>query len=294
MDYVVIKLIKDPFLHFMVIGAGLFIAYGLTVDESAEKENQITISQLDVNNTIKRWKQRWQRLPSDEELQIVIEKKVRQEVFYREALALDLGKDDPVIRRRLAEKMMFIANDLLVPEQASDAQLLAFMKASPAQFSKPISTSFQHVYFNPDLHSMGTNSFNVEVQKYKGELNETDSTVVSYQSIGDDFYDEKSYQNLPSHQVARLFGQEFTQGLTQAPIGEWYGPINSGYGQHLVKLEQRSKPTLLPLGEIREDVLIQWKAAQQQQSNDSLYEELKSTYHIVIELPKKIEKGNES
>ena len=291
MDYSVIRIMSDPLVHFMIIGAALFAVYELNNNELEENVNQIKISELDVSNAINRWERRWQRLPSETELQAVIEQKIRQEVFYREALALNLGKDDPVIRRRLAEKMMFITNDLVVPEQASDAQLTAFMHKSPELFSKPVIISFKHVYFNFDPHDMDSAEFSSLTENHKKHLNNDTSSPNAYRAISDDFYSDLSIQNMPEYQIARLFGQQFTHEIAQVPTGTWYGPITSGYGKHLIKLEYRSSSELIPLSDIREKVFANWKVAQQEQSNDSLYQALRNNYDIVIEQPN-IESGN--
>ncbi|MGF1901628.1 hypothetical protein [Aliivibrio sifiae] len=278
-----IKIIKDPFIHFMVIGAALFAVYEFNRDADEGNINQITISEIEVNNAINGWEKRWQRLPSDKELQAVLEQKVRQEVFYREALALNLGQDDPVVRRRLAEKMMFIANDLVVPEQASDKQLTAFMQSSPDKFTKPVITTFKHVYFNPDLHNIETAELLTFIEEQRKALNDDREPPIDYQTLSDDFYNDLSIQNIPEYQIARIFGKQFTQELAQVPSGEWYGPITSGYGKHLIKMEYRSEPELTPLSDIRDKVLASWKVAQQKQSNDSLYESLRGNYDVVIE-----------
>lgn len=281
LDYLVEKLIKDPFTHFLIIGGLLFALYQLFGNKNDGYNNQIIISELEINNTINNWQNRWQRLPSEAELQTVLEQQVRQEVFYREALALDLGKDDPVVRRRLAEKMMFIANDLLVPEQASDAQLVEFMNAFPEKFAKPIVTSFKQIYFNPDLHG---GELSQQIKHYQVVLNEKQQQV-NAQTLGDDFNGDFEYQHLPEHQTARFFGQQFTAQLGKLPIGRWEGPIDSGYGVHLVKIETRSKAELIPLQQAREKVLIEWRVEQQKNSNDSLYAKLRGNYEVILKHP---------
>lgn len=290
MDYSVMTFVKDPFVHFIIIGVILFSLYEVNNDD-IEDRKKITISKAQVSDAIKRWEQRWQRLPSDSELHAVIEQKIRHEVFYREALALNLDKDDPVVHRRLAEKMMFLSNDLMIPTQASNAQLTEFMQQSPELFSKPVLSSFQHIYFNSDIHDVGSKTFYIQAEKTRQKLNSDQIVPSNYKSISDDFHGSLSIEQMPTHQISRIFGQQFAHELTQAPIGQWYGPISSGYGQHLVKLEYRSKAELIPLADIKDKVLANWKVAQQKQSNDSLYKSLKSNYDIVIEQVT-LQKGN--
>jgi hypothetical protein len=277
------KLIKEPFIHFILIGGLLFALYQLFGNKSEQYNNTIEISELDIKRATDAWQERWSRLPSDSELKNVIEQQVREEVFYREALALDLGKNDPVIKRRLSEKMIFIANDLLVPEQATDQQLTDFMQQHPHKFSKPLLISFKQFYFNPDLHSSDLSN---ELERVKFTLNsntqDTSSTVLS-----DDFNGESEYTSMPLYQVARHFGQKFTAEIETLPVGTWSGPIASGYGMHIIKVTDRAESTLMPLQSIKDKVLLEWQAEQKKQANDSLYAKLRENYKIVFQSPSK-------
>ena len=93
-----------------------------------------------------------QRPPTQEEWEGLIRDRVRQEVFYREALALGLDKDDLIIRRRLQQKMEFVSDDVAAQAQPTDAELNAYLQAHPDSFRVDQRFTFRQVYLNPEKH----------------------------------------------------------------------------------------------------------------------------------------------
>ena len=144
------KLLHEPLLHFLVIGALLFVFYGLKNEGFNVDDKQIIISQDDITYLSKQWQRKWQRPPSNIELQSLIEHQIREEVMYREALVLGFEHNDPVIRRRLAQKMSFIADDLAEQIAPSDAELISYLHDNTAKFELPARLSFVHIYFSID------------------------------------------------------------------------------------------------------------------------------------------------
>jgi hypothetical protein len=98
------KLVKEPLFQFLLIGLGFFILYGL-VNKQNNREDTIVIDTYNVNNIIASWELQWKRLPTDEELKSLIQQDIKQEIFYREALKMNLDHNDEIIKRRLAQKM---------------------------------------------------------------------------------------------------------------------------------------------------------------------------------------------
>ena len=271
------QFIRDPFAHFILIGAGLFGLYALVNDEEIVP-NRIIISAADIQGTANQWQQKWHRAPSESELLKVIEQQIREEIYYREALALDLGRDDPIIRRRLAEKMEFIASDLLVPSDPSDKELAAYLTANPDKFESPVRLSFSHIFYSADNLSRERQS---SQEALLIRLNES-ADPKEYSGLGDSFNHKQHYEQIADYQIARIFGRRFEEQLIALPVGQWLGPIESGYGQHLVRIDDRIDAKLPPLKDIRDKVLPYWRAQQQQRSNDSLYAKLRENYQIVI------------
>ena len=271
------QFIRDPFAHFILIGAALFGLYALVNDEELAP-NRIIISEADIQRTANQWQQKWHRPPSESELLKVIERQIREEIYYREALALGLGQEDPIIRRRLAEKMEFIANDLLVPSDPSDEELAAYLAANPDKFVSPVRLSFSHIFYSADNVNSASQS---NQETLLTHLNQS-AEPKAYSGLGDSFNGKQHYEQIADYQIARIFGRRFEEQLIALPVGQWLGPIESGYGQHLVRIDDRIDAKLPPPTDIHDKVLPYWLAQQQERSNDSLYAKLKENYQIVI------------
>ncbi|TEW56848.1 peptidyl-prolyl cis-trans isomerase [Psychromonas sp. RZ22] len=271
------KVLKDPFSHFIIIGALLFALYPLVSSEDETPEQEIVISATDVVQMINNWNKRWNSAPSEVELTNLIEQQIREEIFYREALALNLDKGDAVIRRRLADKMSYLVNDVVVPPEATELQLQQFMEQNPDKFMSPIRFTFDHYYFNPDLY---------DEQQMQTKVAAAQEAILKGVAVNDDdFLGEKHFQSFPAHQIARLFGRHFPNELEELTLNEWSTPLVSGYGVHLVKVTQREQEELAKLADIRPYVLREWQARQQVLSNISVYEKLRAGYDIEIIMP---------
>jgi hypothetical protein len=109
------KWLREPLLHFLLIGAALFLLYGYQNDGYVDQGNRIVISKSDINRLVMLWEKKWQRSPTRVELEGLIEQQIQEEVLYREALAMGLDLNDGVVRRRLAQKVEFISYDLGSP-----------------------------------------------------------------------------------------------------------------------------------------------------------------------------------
>src|SRR5262245_23955745 len=141
------RIVREPLLHFGLLGAALFIVYRL-VAPVASATSSIVISSDQVVSLAEQFRATWQRAPTREELERVIHARVRDEVLYREGLALGLDRDDPVIRNRIRQKMEVLAEDALTAEPTT-ADLQTFLDAHPGQFARSASFSFEQIYFDP-------------------------------------------------------------------------------------------------------------------------------------------------
>lgn len=273
--------LKDPLLHFLLIGAGLFLLYGLQADDAAEEPNQIVFSETDIDRIINLWQRKWQRLPTQQELQGLIASQIREEVLYREALAMGLDKDDSVVRRRMAQKMEFISNDLASLAEPSDAQLKAYLDSHADKFAIPGRISFTQIYLNADQRGDRVRD---DARTLLEKLSQSPADV-DISMVGDAFMGGYSYDKLAEYGVARLFGSLFSQQLFKLPVGRWTGPVESGYGLHLIRIDSRTDSLAPSLDQVRDKVHGEWLAEQRRKANDSLYDELRKRYEIIIKHP---------
>ncbi len=276
-----IRWLKEPLLHFLLIGAGLFLLYGLQADDAAEQPNRIVFTEADTDRIISLWERKWQRLPNQQELLGLIESQIREEVLYREALAMGLDEGDSVVRRRMAQKMEFISNDLASLAEPSDDQLQSYLDTHAEKFAIPGRITFSQIYLNADKRG---DQVRADAEKLLAEISHL-SADVDISTAGDPFMGGYTHENLADFGVSRLFGKAFGKRIFELPVGEWSGPVESGYGLHLVHVDSRTDSTTPTLQQVRDKVRDEWLVEQRHKSNNALYGELRKRYEIIIERP---------
>ena len=143
------NLFKEPFTHFIIIGIGLFLLYGL-VSEKTDSKNTIIINDFDLDNIISSWEMQWKRLPTEQELQNLIDQNIKQEIFYQEALKMNLDHNDEIIKRRLAQKMQFLSNDIAKLVEPTDKELNEYYQKHSDKYLAPPSYSLYQITFSAD------------------------------------------------------------------------------------------------------------------------------------------------
>lgn len=281
------RFLRDPLLHFLLIGGALFILYSLQNDDKeTDNSHRIVISKAQIDHLSAYWEKRWLRPPTREELDGIIEKKIQEEVYYREALAMGLDNNDSIIRRRLAQKVRFMLSDIIPQTEPTDAQLKAFLDDNMEKFMLPASISFKQIYFNADKR--GVKAHNVAVNLLTN-LNQTGSPA-DIAHYGDNFMFAQQYDHLSETDVIRIFGEEFARKLFSLPAGQWQGPIASAYGLHLVLVDNRNTPEKPDMDVIYARVHTRWLDEQRRLHNESLYKNLRQQYDVVIEDTDMVEK----
>ena len=273
------KWLREPLLHFLLIGAALFILYGLQNDKPVDDGKCIVITEADIDRLLTLWEKKWQRLPTRPELDGMIEAQIREEVLYREALAMGLDKEDAIVRRRLAQKVDFIFSDLASQAQPDDTKLADYLVKHADRFEIPARISFQQIYLNSDKRGDKTGS---DAEELLTELSQSNSSVDTL-AAGDSFMFGQEYDDMTEHDVARLFGKDFAEKLFSLSPGDWQGPVRSGYGLHLVEISSKTMASLPQLGAVREKVLNEWLSEQRRTMNEAFYQNLRSRYDVVIE-----------
>jgi hypothetical protein len=279
------RFLKEPLLHFLLLGAAIFVAYSFVSKRSSGEPGKIVITQGQIEHLATGFAKTWQRPPTVEELAGLVRDRVREEVYCREALALGLDKDDTIIRRRLRQKMEFVSDDIAAQTEPSDEELSAYLKAHPDSFRVERQFTFSQVYLNPEKH--GENLARDAVQML-AQLNH-DGGKIDISALGDSFLLEHRFEAAPASEVAKQFGEKFTAKLGELPPGQWQGPIESGYGAHLVFVSERTEGRLPALADVREAVSREWANARRLEGNEKFYQELLKRYRVTIERPKAAE-----
>ncbi len=262
-----------------MLGAGLFVAYRVFGGGAGSPPGKIVVTQGQLAALATGFARTWQRPPTREELEGLVRNHVREEVYCREAIALGLDKDDAVIRRRLRQKMEFVSDDVAAQAEPTEADLKAYLAAHADAFRLERRITFRQVFLNPERH--GTH-LAADAQRLLAELNRSGSKA-DIGSIGDPFLLEHSFQEVPASEIAKQFGETFAAKLAELPLGRWQGPIESGYGAHLVSITDRAEGGIPPLEDVRDAVRREWENARRLDANEAFYQGLLRRYAVTIE-----------
>lgn len=272
------KLLKEPLLHFLLIGAVLFVAYGFVNREKAADPQGITVSAGHVEHLASTFAKTWQRPPTQDELKGLIDQFVKEEILSREAVKLGLDQNDAVIRRRLQQKMEFVTEDLLATAEPTDADLSDYLGKHPDAFREDASFSFQQVFLNPERRGEAIES---DAAKLLAEL----KAGADPSRSGDATMLPSSMEKARHPQVAGSFGADFADALARSAIGEWTGPVASSFGLHLVLIKDKIAGRLPELTQIRDVVRREWENDRRNQATRSFMDGLLKQYNVTIEWP---------
>jgi hypothetical protein len=277
------SILREPLVHFLLLGAALFALDAWLRPTAATPANtEIVVSEARIRNLAQNFRRTWQRPPTREELDGLVESHVREEVFYREALALGLDRDDAIIRRRLQQKIEFISEEAAALAQPTDEELNAYMKANADAFRVEPRVTFSQIYLDPRKRS---STLDADAKRLLAALN-SGSASQDPARLGDRLMMlEPRYEGESKTELARLFGNEFAEALVKQPVGQWAGPIASGYGVHLVKVESLVAGGLPELAAVRPLVEREWANAKRQELSKVFYEKLRAKYAIKVWVP---------
>ena len=277
------KFLREPLLHFMVIGAAIYLLYGVFAEPTPEEtDNTIVVSAGEIEWMQSSWQKRWNRPPTDKEMDGLIQQYIRETVLYREALTMGLNQHDQVIRRRLAQKLEFLAKDLVALTPPTEEELQAYFAEHRDRYQEPTLYTFTQVFIDPDKRGDTTL---VDAETIKANLITQGDAVEDPGALGDGFMLQNYYPEKDPIEIQKLFGSGFTESLVDLSPGQWHGPVLSGYGVHLVYVSNVSGPPAPVFAEMRERVTQDWKADRGEELNEQFYANLRDRYTIVIEKP---------
>jgi PPIC-type PPIASE domain len=272
--------LRDPLVGFLILSAGVFAVHGLAGAREGGDARQIVVTRAEVEGLKAGFSRTWLRSPNDDELRALVEDHVRTEVLAREAVAMGLDRDDSVIRRHLRLKLETMADEA-VREKPSEAELAAHLAAHPQAFREEPRFTFRQVFLSPDRRGAALERDAGRLLEQLQRLGPDAETT----KIGDPTLLEPTMNGAPRSEVARVFGEAFATELLRLEMGQWQGPVVSGYGVHLVLLEERTEGRVPKLDEVRAAVEREWSVAQLQAAKEAFYDRLRRRYVVSIEIP---------
>lgn len=279
------KILKEPLFHFLLLGALIFALYGI-VNRKTDDERTILIDDFDMNNIIASWEMQWKRLPTDEELKNLVQQNIKQEIFYQEALKMNLDHNDEIIKRRLSQKMQFLSNDLAAMNEPSDEDIQKYYDLHFTAYLSPYKFSFYQIVFNQD----NRNDPLGDAEAFMSQINNL--SIEEVKTKGDALPFPFFFENIDADDLNRQLGNDFSKSLEQVEKGSWTGPVQSGFGYHLIYLTDKTGPQIPEIESIKDDLLRDMEYDNQKQLNDLIFKELKKNYSIEFNLdPEKFDEA---
>ncbi|MCP4654412.1 MAG: peptidyl-prolyl cis-trans isomerase, partial [bacterium] len=206
---------------------------------------------------------------------------IKEEVLYREALAMGLDKDDSVVRRRMRQKMRFLFEDVAARAEPAEEELQAYLDENAAYFRVEPRFSFTHVYLSPKRRG---ESLPADAARLVETLNQS-SGGPDIEALGDPTMLSRSHEGLSLSDVGAIFGQGFARALPEIAPGRWRGPIPSAYGMHVVLVRSRVEGRVPALNEVRDTVRRELQNVRREEVNEATYRRLLERYTVVVEPP---------
>ena len=269
---------REPLVHFLVLGALLFVVNSFW-DRWFPSQGNIVVNEGRVRMLAENFRRTWQRPPTPPELDGLIEEHIRDEILTHEAQRLGLDRDDTVIRRRLRQKLEIITEEAAASAQPTDAQLQDYLTKHADDFRGESRVAFSQIFLDPTKRG---GRIEADLKAMQEQVQQR-ATSTNWQKLGDQLFVLKpDYALSGEREVATIFGADFASALIELKPGEWSGPVRSGYGVHLVKVNQIEAARPVTLADVRPVVEREWRNAQRKAGAEAQYQQLRTGYQIVV------------
>jgi hypothetical protein len=274
----IVRWLREPLVHFLAIGALLFLVFNWR-GGGGPSSSRIVITPGQIDSMVAGFVRTWQRPPTDQELKGLVDDYVREEMATREAMAIGLDRDDTVIRRRLRQKLEFVAEDTIDAAPATEAELQAWLGAHPELFTTEPQIAFRQVYLSPDRRGA---AIDADARMLLARLAAAGPSA-AIDHVGDVLMLPGEVSHASRTDVARQFGDEFADAILKVEPGRWTGPLRSGYGLHLVFVRERKDERLPGLAEVRPIVEREFLSDRRKRRLNEMYEQMLARYRVTVE-----------
>jgi len=269
------SLLREPLVHFLLAGAAIFAIWSNVPPDPGER--RIVVSEARVTRLVDRWLETYHRPPTPEEVDGMIREDVKDQVYYREAQRLGLDRDDEVVIKRMRNKLESIAMSDVQAATPSDAELQKLLDQNPAKYAPNPVYAFDQLYFGDDTPANRA-AASAALAKLKAGADP--------RGLGKPIPLPMHFDGDTSADIADQLGDDFAGALLKLPVGQWTGPVTSGVGLHLVRIDKRVLPPKPTLDKVRQQVENDWRAAKSKQAIDKAFNEMVKGYDVVIEKPR--------
>ncbi len=263
---------RDPLVVFLLLGGGMFaLDYGLS--RGASPPSVIEVTEEQVLRISDRWTAQWGRPPTAEERQGLLDEVVEEEILYREARRLGFDRDDPIVRRRLAQKMTFMLEDTAEVATPTDGEVAEYLTTHADRYREPRRSTFEHVFLNDERRADPAGDAVALLRGIEGDGD-------AWRELGDPFMLRRDYADRTDQEIAELLGGQFAEAMTTLPTGDWHGPIRSAFGTHLVRVTSRTDARMPALDDVRGRVVADLIEARRREQNRAAVRAVRERYQV--------------
>jgi hypothetical protein len=271
------KFLSEPLAHFALVGVALFVLYQ-AVSPNVSSTRTIVVTEQTIATLAQRHAAVWMRPPTAAELRALVDAHIRDEILYREGVAMGFNRDDEVIKRRVLQKLEVFSEETSALGPPTDVELNAYLQENAASYATPPIVDFQQVMFDPARRGAGLEAdIDAAMTKLRDGADPHtlgDSTLLPIRSIA-----------VSRVRLAREFGSEFAEDVVALPVGSWQGPIGSGFGVHIVRIDNRIEEQAAKLADVRALVERDWEHERRTKSGEAFYQNLLKDYDVRIVSP---------
>ena len=277
-------LAREPLLHFLLLGRALFAVYGYMYRGrgGVESSRQIALTLEELRQMDLYFESQWRRQPTLDEFGRMVEDRVQEEILYREGLAMGLDKDDTIVKRRMAQKVRFLAEDVAAAHEPTTGELKIWYGKNSQKFALPGRMTFRHVYFSPDRRGHAPTT---TLLMRSRRLRESRKTRRPRRCEPIASCSRSTTAIVRPSSCPRSFGPQFARAILKVNPGSWQGPIESGYGWHLVFVESFTPGRVPVFEEIESDVKTAWLGDQKEQAWRKAYQDMRANYTVLLPGP---------
>ena len=280
------RLLREPLIHFLLIGAVIFAVYHYMQPESmaVPSSKQIQLSLDELAQLALQFRAQRRREPTAQEFDHLVESKAQQEILYREALAMGLDKDDEIVKRRMAQKMQLLAEDVAAAREPTTAELRSWYEKNSDKFATPKRLSFRHLCFSPAQRGeRARDDAATALAKLAGQPE--DSKLAETLGDADPFMFQDYYRDRAPGYLGKEFGPQFAMAVAKLAPGSWQGPIESGFGWHLVFVDKVIPRRVPAFEEVEPDVKTAWLGEQKSLAWQKAYQGMRAKYTVLLPKP---------
>jgi len=271
------RIFSEPLLQFFILGSLLYLLVSFVQSKRERQSKEIVVDNERIGLLISNYKNQMGVLPTKEQLDAMIENYIHQEIAYREAKKMGLDNDDEIIRRRLSQKFDFLKTDLKEIPPPTGQQLKDFYQNNPSLFQTDGTVNFSHIFFTADNSndSIAKERAFFVLQQLKN------SAVQRAPEKGDKFVLQYDYTEQTPLDIKQSFGDKpILDSLFRAPVHTWIGPVQSGYGWHLLYIVKRANASLIPLEANKDIVKAKYMETAKDEQNKKAFGQVEKSYII--------------